>query len=164
MSKRKKIIYFLSIFLFITLASFSVANAKAHAPMYMDLAYDMDTDTMDVSFVHGVTDPNYHYVKIVQIFINHSHTPIVNQSYSSQPTKNIFTYNYNFVANFNATIEVIATCSLEGALVKEMHVGIFHPEPKGSFSSVIAPTIGATVIVFTIIAIPWLNKKIRKRK
>lgn len=163
MSKKKNICL-LSIFLFITITSFFAANAKAHAPMHMNLDYDLDNDILSVSFIHGVTDPDYHYVTNVLVYINHSHTPIINDTYSSQPTTNIWTYEYNFVANFNATLEIIAICSLDGALVKELHVGVYHWEPKGSFSSVIAPTVGATIIVFTIIAIPWLNKKIRKRK
>jgi len=134
--------------------------------MHLNLDYDMDNDILSVTFIHGVTDPNYHYVSNVRISNNHTPTPI-DKDYTFQPSKNIWTYTYDF-STFPAVkhdiLEIVATCSLDGAIVKELHVGVYHWEGKGSFSSVIAPTIGGTVIVFAIIAIPWLNKKIRKRK
>ena len=101
MSKKNKIFCFLSLFLFITIGSFFAINAKAHAPMHLNLDYDMDNDIFSVSFIHGVTDPDYHYVANVLVYINHSHTPTINETYTSQPSTNIWTYEYNFVANYN---------------------------------------------------------------
>ncbi|MHA2390730.1 MAG: hypothetical protein ACXAEX_02075 [Promethearchaeota archaeon] len=173
MSKRN-IIFALSIFLMIGLTWASL-NAEASAPMHLDLSYDPeDPDTLEISFVHGVTDPHYHYVSRVEIDINHSHSPTV-FTYTSQPTPNIFTYTYpdivpgfNVSAGFNATIEVTAYSTrgstVDGVYSKEMHVGVWHWEPKGSFSSVVGPTVISTVLVIGIVMLPWINSKIKRRK
>lgn len=159
---RKKILLLVAIFMLIGITG-TTLNARANKPMFIDLDYNETDDILTATFVHGVTDPNYHYIFMVEIFVNES---LVNTSfYNNQPSKNIFTYKYyNVTANFDDTIKLNATCTLEGWLEVEIFLGIHHSEPKGSFSSVIGPTIVSSVIVFGIVALPWINKKLKERR
>lgn len=158
----KKLIGLFSIFL-LTGIAFTSFNVSAHNPMHLDFDYDMDTDVLMVTFIHGVTDPSYHYVSSVEIKVNHS--TVRTEFYTSQPTTNIFTYEFTgIIAEYNATIEVIAVCSIEGSYSGKLHVGIGYWEDKGSFASVTWPTILSTLLVAIIVILPGISQKLKKRK
>ena len=159
---RKKLIGILSIFL-LTGIAFTTFNVSAHNPMHLDFDYNGDTDTLMVTFIHGVTDPSFHYVSKVEIKVNHS--TVKTEFFTSQPTTNIFTYKFTgIIAEYNATIEVIATCSIEGSYSDELHVGIGYWEDKGSFASVTWPTILSTLLVAIVVILPGISQKLKKRK
>ena len=170
----KKVYYLfgiLSIFL-ITGIAFTTFNARAHNPMHLDFKYDRDdADTVDhivdqtiyITVIHGVTDPEYHYVYNITIFVNN--TFLKTELFTSQPTTNIFTYKVTgIIAGFHANISVTAWCSLDGSYTKEITVGVWLPEHKGSFASIIPPTIVSTLLVAGIVMAPGISQKLKKRK
>jgi len=154
-----------SILLLISITS-TILNANANAPIYLDLSYDQTDDKFTISFIHGVTDPNYHYVASVTInvtnHITHNST-IYSYSYTNQPTTNIFTYEYpGIIANDHDRIEVTVVCSLSGITIKIIEeLGVELVEHKDSFASTIIPSLVSALIVITIIILPRLSKKRR---
>ena len=158
----KKLIGLLSIFLVMGIA-FSATNVKAHKPMHLDFLYDADNDILKITVIHGVTDPTIHYISSITIQVNHS--TILVTPYTSQPTTNIFTYDITGIsAGFNATIDAIASCNIEGSYSKHFNVGWGIGEDKGSFSSIIVPTLMSTILVAIIVMLPGISQKLKKRK
>ena len=156
----KKLIGILSIFLVMGIA-FSATNVKAHKPMHLDFLYDADNDILKITVIHGVTDPTVHYISSITIQVNHS--TILVTPYTSQPTTNIFTYEYpGIVLTNDDYVEAIAICSLEGSTT--MHIVWSYWEDKGSFSSVIGPTLISTILVAIIVLLPAISQKLKKRK
>jgi len=156
----KKLIGILSIFLVMGIA-FTTINVKAHNPMHLDFLYDADNDILKITIIHGVTDPNYHYVKSIEIQVNDS--TITTENYSSQPTRNIFTYEFpGIVLTVDDDVKAIAICSLHGSYTA--HIIWSFWEDKGSFSSVIGPTLISTLLVAGIVIIPGISQKLKKRK
>ena len=164
---KKSLIYVLSIFLLISITS-TTQNAEAHAPIHLDLSYNQSDDIFTISFIHGVTDPNYHYIASVRInitdHITHNST-VSNYHYTSQPTTNIFTYEYTgIIANDHDRIEVTAYCSLLGSTLKVIEeLGVSYGEHKDTFASTIVPSLVSALLVITIILLPRLSKKRRTK-
>ncbi|MHA2281434.1 MAG: hypothetical protein ACXAC5_11320 [Promethearchaeota archaeon] len=162
---KKKLIGLLSIFLVMGVAVTTI-NANAHRPMHLDFEYDTDIASptyqdLVVTFIHGVTDRFIHYIEFIQIFVEG--IQVHNQSYTSQPTTNIFHYMYaGIVANVNDNVTVKAWCSLEG--ITEMHIVWSYYEDKGTFASVIVPTIISTILVAVIVILPGIAQKLKNRK
>jgi desulfoferrodoxin (superoxide reductase-like protein) len=84
----------------------------ATAPKSVDLAYDMDTQTLSVTINHYTLSAGSHYIKYVEIKKNGE----VNSKneYGSQPKGPIFTYTYKIAAAKGDVFEVTATCNLWG--------------------------------------------------
>ncbi|MFX0034902.1 MAG: hypothetical protein ACFE9I_04580 [Candidatus Hermodarchaeota archaeon] len=162
---KKRFIFILSIFLIVSISTASI-GAKATSPMHLELSYDENTDILTVSFIHGVTDPDYHYVNSVTINVSdhilHNFT-ISNYYYTSQPTTNLFTYEYpGIIANEYDRIEVTANCNLQGSTLRVMEeVGHPHGKKKDSFASALIPSLISALFVFGIIMLPRLFQKRR---
>jgi hypothetical protein len=164
---KKSLIYILSIFLLIGI-TFTTQNTKAHRPIHLNLSYDQTDDIFTISFIHGVTDPNYHYVASVTINVTDHITLNSTVSiyyYTSQPTTNIFTYEYpGIIANDYDRIDITAVCSLSGTTVKTIEeLGIPRVEHKDTFASTIVPSLVSALLVLTIIMLPRLSKKRRNK-
>jgi hypothetical protein len=162
----KKLIGLLSILLVVGIISTTI-NVNAHRPMHLDFKYETDPSEPDyqvlkVTIIHGVTDPTIHYVSDIEIEIDH--VSVLNVSYTSQPTKNIFTYQYpGIVATFGVTdVTVNARCSLDG--LTSMHIIWAYYEDKGTFASVIVPTLISTILVALIVLLPAISQKLKNRK
>ncbi|MGB5909915.1 MAG: hypothetical protein WBH31_01840 [Promethearchaeia archaeon] len=85
--------------------------------------------------------------------------------YTSQPTHNLFNYEYSVTANMEAIMNVTATCIRGGSMSKSLIVG--HPPHVhlGSFLEALVPSIAAIVIVFALVYfLPYLGKKPLYRK
>ncbi|MFW9894993.1 MAG: hypothetical protein ACFFD7_04235 [Candidatus Thorarchaeota archaeon] len=158
----KRLILVLSI-IFLTGLSLTTINSYAHSPMHMEIEFDDVENHLYLSIIHGVTDPDYHYIKTITINVTDhltENSTISIFTYTSQPSRNIFSYEYSgIIAQENDIIEVTATCSLEGDYVKKIIIGHGYPEPKGSFSSVVLPTLISTFIVMSIIFLPRFYKR-----
>ena len=162
----KKIIGILAIFLMMGIA-FTTINVNAHKATHIDFMYERDPAKEDyqvlkVTIIHGVTDPSYHFIQSIEIQLDHITNVTV--LYTSQPTKNIFTYEYpGIVATYNVTdVTVIATCSLDG--IYSAHIIWAYWEDKGSFASVTGPTLISTLLVAIIVILPGISQKLKKRK
>ncbi len=78
---KKKIFYVLSVFLLLGV-TMSVLNVRAHPPINIDIEYDTNTESLSVQYTHGVSDPEYHYIESIEVWVNvtqvwvdhHNHT------------------------------------------------------------------------------------------
>jgi len=68
---KKKIFYALSVFLILGV-TMSVLNVRAHAPINIDLEYYVADEILSVRLTHGVSDPDYHYIYQIDVWVNHT--------------------------------------------------------------------------------------------
>ena len=66
---KKKIFYVLSVFLILGV-TMSVLNVRAHPPINIDMEYDTNTELLSVQYTHGVSDPHYHYIITIEVWVN----------------------------------------------------------------------------------------------
>ena len=66
---KKKIFYALSVFLILG-ATMSVLSVRAHAPINIDLEYYVAEGELSIRLTHGVSDPEYHYIYEIDVWIN----------------------------------------------------------------------------------------------
>ncbi len=66
---KKKIFYALSVFLILGV-TMSVLNVRAHPPINIDLEYYVADEILSVRLTHGVSDPDYHYIYQIDVWIN----------------------------------------------------------------------------------------------
>ena len=66
---KKKIFYALSVFLILG-ATMSVLSVRAHAPINIDLEYYVADGELSIRLTHGVSDPEYHYIYEIDVWIN----------------------------------------------------------------------------------------------
>lgn len=162
---RKNIFYILCIFLIIGL-NLSAFSVKAHSPIAMDMEYDLDAQELSIKITHGVTDPTYHYVYLMEVWVNSSdpyhppEAPDYSFHFTEQPAHNINNYILSFPAGDKANITVTAYCSLGGSLTEHFYIGQPYYNPHGTFSLAVIPTIVSTIIVFGLLFIlPMLGQK-----
>jgi desulfoferrodoxin (superoxide reductase-like protein) len=109
-------------FMFLTFS----APVTAHPPVDMILVYS--NGNLDVTIYHTVADPatTSHYIETVQIYVNDGLA--YEETYTTQPALVAsFTYSYgNITAYPGDTIEVIATCSIQGSINESLVV----PSPQ----------------------------------
>lgn len=110
----KKNLFFVILIFFVAASLARTQNAKAHSPSSMILSYSMSTDVLTVSFSHSVSDPNSHYVSTVRVQINGS--TVLTETYTSQPTANGGSYQYNITAGTYDRIQVTLTCIQGGSI------------------------------------------------
>jgi len=135
------------------------SSVKADAPITLDIAYHLDEQYVSVWFTHGVTDPNYHYVSLVTIQVNG--TSVRNETYTSQPTHNVWNYKYyGIVAGDRADIRVNATCILGGTISEHAEAGYRYTHWKIGFTALIEPTVVFTLLVSVLLlVVPYLGRK-----
>jgi hypothetical protein len=66
---KKKIFYALSVFLLLGI-TMSVLNARAHAPINIDMEYDVAAQHLSVIYTHDVSDPTEHYIESIEVWVN----------------------------------------------------------------------------------------------
>ena len=119
MSKRK--FYYVLILAFIFSSTSRIDSVKAHPPSGLVLIYNSNTNKLNATISHSVSDPNTHYVYSVVIEVNGTMT--VSETYTSQPSSILFTYQYNVTANNGARIQASATCNQGGTVTDCIVVG-----------------------------------------
>jgi hypothetical protein len=87
----------------------------AHPPADTTVTYDQHTGNLMVTITHQVDDPTTHYVK--QVTVKQGDAVLVNTSYTSQPDRSSFTYQYNLpqLRGSSGDILVDAQCSQFGS-------------------------------------------------
>lgn len=185
MSKRKTFFIF-SVVLIIGIST-TTLNARATNPGHFDMKYidtdddDID-DTLSLYIIHGVTDPDKHYINHIVIQVGDvvddhdfiiTGTTEVDETYTYQETYNINWFEFTFNATrgnapdtgdapIGDAILVTVTCNLEGIFQKFLKL---YPTPGGheyGFNSVIVPVLIATIIVATLLLLPKLLIKDKK--
>ncbi len=159
---KRKIIFLITAFTIISITLNSI-NIKAHNPSSMDLIYNSDTGVLSVEITHNVGTDLNHYIESVLIRVNES--IISNNPYTSQPSPNTFTYEYDITANIGATIQVTATCSISGSITRSLTVES-NVVSKSNASQSISGYIGFWLIMGISISamLPLIQKKIKKKR
>jgi peroxiredoxin Q/BCP len=86
----------------------------AHPPKEPTLSYAPETGTLTVGLVHAVSNPNKHYIKRVEIFVNDQ--SVVDKAYTSQPSEKEWSLTFEVGAlKAGDKIKVKATCSVFGS-------------------------------------------------
>jgi desulfoferrodoxin (superoxide reductase-like protein) len=90
-----------------------ISPVQAHPPANITLAYSMDTKILSVSISHSVSDTSTHYINKIEV--KRGSEILVSQSYTSQPSKSSFTYEYSVDVAEGEVLTVIAYCSVSGS-------------------------------------------------
>ncbi|KKM82230.1 hypothetical protein LCGC14_1321690 [marine sediment metagenome] len=128
---RKRNLIFYLVFLNIFFLSLNSPKVRAHASTNMNLAFNFNSQKLNVSLTHAVSNPNTHYILSVTIRVNG--TLENSETYTDQPTTSTFTYQYNVTAGIGASIQVTAVCNVFGTLSQTIMVSDPNA-PPGSFS------------------------------
>lgn len=117
---KKSLCYMILISLMVLITSpiFAI-KAKAHPPGSMTLSYS--SETLEVLIIHGVQNPNVHYIDLVIISVNGSEVQRTN--HTSQSSAASASYAFSITANYGARIEVYARCVVSGSSTGCMVVG-----------------------------------------
>jgi len=91
-------------------------NVLAHPPIDLSLEYDIDTNNLIVTIIHETPAPELHYINRVDIKIND--VLFLSEEYTSQPTNDVFTYNYIIDGSFGDEIMVAAYCNIQGSITR----------------------------------------------
>ncbi len=93
-----------------------VMPVTAHSPAAMVVSFDPGQDQLSVTITHLVDDPTTHYLNKVQVRLNDN--LISDPSYTSQPTKDTFTYTYTLTPSAGDEVRISARCVQGGSLEK----------------------------------------------
>lgn len=96
------------------------ASTSAHPARDLNLTYNQTSGNLSATFTHEVADPVTHYIEFVTIFLDGEETLV--EEYTSQPTAEIFTYEYPLNATPKTEIELVADCVLGGTAKKSLIV------------------------------------------
>lgn len=123
--KTKKSIIMIIILLLTPLFSIFVT---AHPPSNIELTFNTESDILDATIYHSVSNPNDHYIFKVEIWKNN--VLIITENYENQPSNSVFTYSYiieNAVGG--DVVELKATCSITGSYTEEITIPVDDNNP-----------------------------------
>jgi desulfoferrodoxin (superoxide reductase-like protein) len=119
----------------LALAVLLVNPVAATPPTAIVLAYNDVAGQLNVTITHPVPNPDVHYIKNVMVKVNDD--VVINRDYTSQPTKDTFTYTYAIPLLPGDTVRATATCVLTGSLTETLTI----PAPvHAAASPTAAPT------------------------
>ena len=95
-------------------------NVSAHSPRDLNLTYNQTTGNVSAAFIHEVSLPDTHYVMNVKVFLNGNET--INQDYTTQPTADLFVYEYPLNATSGDQIDVSGECNIGGMIQRSLMV------------------------------------------
>ncbi len=123
MSNKESILqkYIICLFLIIPVLLWFPDAAQAHGPNDVALAYNADSQTLNVTISHAVSDPRRHYVSTVTITKNGE--AVAAHEYTSQPESASFTYTYPLEVKTGDVVEVKAGCSYYGSKTEKLAIG-----------------------------------------
>ena len=104
-----KIRAFVAVMLIVTLA----LPAMAHSPAGVNLDYDSQNQTLNVTTTHMVSNPSGHYV--MKIVVEKNGTQVLTSEYKSQPASTTFSYDYPINATRGDVLKATAYCSITGS-------------------------------------------------
>lgn len=96
------------------------ASVSAHPARDLNLTYNQTSGNLTAIFTHEVADPTTHFIEFVTIILDNEETLV--EEYTSQPTVEIFTYEYPLNATPQTEIELVAECAWGGTLRKSLIV------------------------------------------
>jgi hypothetical protein len=147
--------FIIAIIALVAVCGLGIAPVAATPPSAVILSYNEQSSELTVTITHPVVDPTTHYIREVAITVNGK--TITNASYTSQPSKDTFTYTYPVPAKPGDDIEVTASCNLVGSRSSHLYVtSTAAPTTAAAGSAVpvtqksaagLAPILGAAVLV-----------------
>jgi hypothetical protein len=96
----------------------TVPGVSAHPPADLNLSYNLTSGNLSATFTHPVSNPATHYVVNVKISLDGNETPI--REYSSQPEKDLFTYEYPLNVTAGTDIAVSGECNIFGTITRSI--------------------------------------------
>jgi hypothetical protein len=96
-----------------------IGTVSAHPPSDLNLTYNQTTGNLSTTFSHQVKDSQTHFLKDVKIDLNGNETVM---AYTSQPTADIFTYEYPVNASPKSVINVTGDCIIGGSITRSITV------------------------------------------
>ncbi len=116
---KKSLVLFGVLTLFI-MFSLSAMPVFSHPPTNMTLVYDTNTQTLSVTVVHTVADPNTHYIEYVVVNKNGAYE--IDRNYTSQLSASAFVDVFTVDADNGDVLQVTAICSVSGQLTDQITV------------------------------------------
>lgn len=95
-------------------------SASAHPARDLNLTYNQTSGNLSATFTHEVADPTTHFIEFVTIFLDGEET--LAEEYTSQPTVEIFAYEYPLNASPKTEIELVGECVLGGTVKQSLIV------------------------------------------
>ncbi|HOG06505.1 MAG: hypothetical protein M0P04_08670 [Syntrophales bacterium] len=105
---------------FTVAAAFLPAEAGAHGPKTVRLAYDAAAQTLSVTISHPSPNPGFHYIK--RVVVRKDGKDLETTEYKSQPGTPEFTYAYKVAAVGGDILEVKVTCNIWGSKTEKITV------------------------------------------
>jgi hypothetical protein len=112
--KKSKAIYpliFATLLFFMMLLQIDLREAYAHPPQDVQIAYDVNTQTLTVTITHK-SGFGFHYIN--SVIVKKNGVVVSTNKYDKQPDPATFSYTYKMAAGKGDTIEVTAICNLSG--------------------------------------------------
>lgn len=108
---------------FIALIVFSLScvypqSGCATPPENVQLAYNLNSQTLSVIITHDTMLKGSHYIKFIEIKKNGAIMSI--NTYDSQPTGKTFTYYYKIPAIEEDTMQIVVTCNMWGKKISSL--------------------------------------------
>jgi len=102
--------------------------AAAHPPSRMQLTYQEQTGELEVDISHDVADPATHFVQ--EVVIRKNGVVLREETYTSQPSGDRFTYRYPVVLSPGDEVTAGADCNLFGTITARITLpGSMEPAP-----------------------------------
>ncbi len=98
-----------------------IAQVQGHGPSSMSLSYDLETNMLNISISHSVSNPDTHYIESITIFINDVEE--TTKTYTSQDSTTGGEYQIEIEASIGDKIKATATCNQGGLITREITVG-----------------------------------------
>lgn len=144
----KKVLIFC--FIFFTILSI---NVTAHSPFSMNINYNFESEELNVSINHVVSDPTTHY--IYNITIEKNNEFYKSFDYTSQPSSSSFSYTFSsIVGELGDMFSVIARCNQGGQISKSLTVGSNNQDNSTPGFEIILVLAAVTLVLF------WQRKRI----
>jgi hypothetical protein len=147
--------------IFIIMLTALSGYALAHPPAEVAVSYDQGSSDLIVTITHQVDDPSTHYVK--RVTVRQGTTVLVDQSYTSQPDKSVFTYRYNLpqLNGSSGEIRVDAQCNTLGSRIGTLSLAVT-PASGVPVSATPAPTRAPGCILVVMLAVGLVATRIMR--
>ena len=143
--------------------------ATAHSPSTLAVTYDRGPGILRVAIVHPVEKPATHYV--LEVGVESGDLVLPRESYTSQPSRDIFAYDYRLPLQPGESVQVTARCNTGGAITREYTVGppgdtegdipaTAPPEPVSLWVIHALPAGAGLVLILAVALLPVYGQKI----
>ena len=134
------------IIVFVGLLFINQTKIVSHSPSSLTLEYVTETEQLNILIIHSVGDRETHYVYLIEIWKND--VSISNDSYTSQTTTSVLSFEFTLSANAGDTIKVKASCNQGGSLTETIVVQSISPTSAVPAYPVCITIAGLSILTF----------------